>query len=253
MVPMKDIFLHTEMLGKQGPKILLLHGWGQDLTQLKPLGELLSTSMRVFLVDLPGFGKSSAPSTVWSSFDYADFIVSYLNKNQIEKAHILGHSFGGKVALSMAIRYSERVDSLVLASPSGLKRSRSFFQKCRFRAIQSGSFFFKQIDRWTGSQLFSNYFAPYFGSADYKNAGAMRSILVRSVNEDLFPHLKEVKAKTLLLWGEKDTETPIEMGLRMQKAIPFSNLVQFSQHGHQLFQDTGGNHLSAYHIQRFLQ
>lgn len=230
----------------------MLHGWGQDSSKLRYLAEKLSQECKVHLIDLPGFGKSDMPDGVWNSFDYAQRIVDYLDEENIVKANFLGHSFGGKVVLSLAIQYPTRIGRIVLLAPSGIRPRRSLRQKCRLKLIKWTGKIAKFFDYLLSTQIFSSVFIPRFGSLDYKKAGPLRPILVRSVSEDLSPLLKKIVAPTLILWGDKDTETPREMGMRMERLISQSTLLTFPYHGHDLFKDTGA-HLCAFHISPFLR
>jgi pimeloyl-ACP methyl ester carboxylesterase len=244
--------MHVEKMGKEtGSPLFLLHGWDQTHEKLRPLGELISSHSPTYLVDLPGFGKSGLPDGVWSSFDYADRLISYMDEYNISKADFLGHSFGGKIAMSLALRFPERVRRLVLLSPSGLLRQRSFLNRCRFQGIKWTGKALKLWDRTVGSRLFTTYFVPRFGSADYLKAGVLRPILVRSVNEDLSRQIPKIDKPTLILWGEKDSETPLDMAYRLHSLISDSSLLIFPHKGHQLFQEVGA-HLCAYHIIPFL-
>lgn len=240
--------LHTKQINGQDSSLLMLHGWGQSLKEMKPLGELLSRKATPHLIDLPGFGESPPPEKTWNAYDYADRIVQYLDEENIDKADILGHSFGGKVAMCLAIKHPNRINRLILLSPSGLKPKRTMINQCRIFSI-----------RWIGKltklfmpNLFQNWFIPRFGSKDYQNAGPMKSILVRSVNEDLTHEIPKIRCETLILWGDRDEETPPEMGKRIHQLIQNSRLELFSQHGHQLHLD-GGSHLCASKILPFLK
>lgn len=244
--------LHVEILGKDGPPLLLLHGWGQNLENVKPLGELLSSNFQVHLIDLPGFGQSPMPPETWSAFDYAERLMAYLDEQHISQVDMIGHSFGGKVSLCSAIRYPERIKRLVLMSPSGIKKKRTLAGHCRFKVIRWSGKILKGIDACFGSHWFKSYFTPRFGSTDYQKAGALRPILVRSVNEDLSPLIPQIQAQTLLLWGEKDQETPLEIGYRLQNMIKNAALIALPYHGHMPFQDVGA-HLCASYILSFLQ
>jgi pimeloyl-ACP methyl ester carboxylesterase len=244
--------LHTETLNSDGFPLLLLHGWGQSVDSVKPLGELLTRSSQVHLIDLPGFGRSPAPEHAWSAFDYADRIIHYLDKKNIGQVDLAGHSFGGKVALCRAIRYPDRVRRLVRIATSGIRKQKSLVQKLRSFALKWSGKGLKLIDKKFKTELFTHHFAPRFGSPDYQKAtGVMRSVLVRSVNEDLSPLLKKVKASTLLLWGEQDTETPFEIAHRLNQMIPGSRLIPLAHKGHYPFEGVGF-HLCAYQITNFL-
>jgi pimeloyl-ACP methyl ester carboxylesterase len=108
----------------------------------------------------------------------------------------------------------------------------------------------KNIDRLLGVHLFSTWFRPKFGSKDYLAAGVMRPILVKSVQEELWPLLQKLQTPTLLLWGEKDTETPLEIAIRMEKALPNASLISLPFSGHLLMEENPS--LCAYFIEKFL-
>lgn len=240
----------VEIKGKNAP-LLMLHGWGQSHEALMPLAALLSDQVTPYLIDLPGFGKSERPMSCWSAYDYADALVHYLDTRGIDKISLLGHSFGGKVALCLAIRHPERVDKLILIAPSGIPQRRAFLSKVKFFCIRAVGKSMKMVDRIFGTRYFTRVFAPRFASRDYKNAGDMRSILVKSVNEDLSSEIPKIQCETLLLWGEKDQETPLEAGKRLSGLIPRSTFHSFPHHDHQLFHDVGA-HLCAKYIKAFI-
>lgn len=243
--------MNTETLGRaSSPPLIMLHGWGQSLTQLKPLAELLSSRYYIHLIDLPGFGLSQPPTNVWGTMDYAKQLLTYMDENRISKASFLGHSFGGKVSLQIAATHPEKVENLILIAASGMRKKRTFFNQCYFKAIGWTGKVIKAIDRVCHTSLFANTFIPRFGSADYKNSGSMRPILVRTVNEDFSDQFPQITAKTLLIWGKDDTETPYEIGQRLHEKIPHSQLLIFPHKGHEPFQGVGA-HLCAYHILRF--
>jgi len=242
--------MHTETLGRvTSPPLMMLHGWGQSLKQLKPLADLLSSDFHIHLIDLPGFGLSYPPNEVWGTLDYAKRLLEYMDQHKIPKASFLGHSFGGKVSLCLATTTPERVENLILLAASGMRRKRTFLNQCTFKAIGWAGKALKGIDKVCHTSFFTNHFIPRFGSADYKNAGSMRPILVRTVNEDFSDQFPRISAKTLLIWGEDDAETPPEIGQRLHEMIPLSRLIVFPNKGHEPFQGVGA-HLCAYHILR---
>lgn len=243
--------LHVEVIGKGFP-LVLLHGWGQSSQSLKPLAQLLSHQSKLILVDLPGFGHSSLPTQTWSSQDYAHYIAKFLKEQGIEKFDLLGHSFGGKISISLASLYPNRVRQLILVASSGLKRRLSIYESIRSKLLKYMAISVKNVDRVAKTQLFQNYFIPRFGSKDYQQAGSMRAILVKSVNEDVTPQIKCIVSPTLILWGSDDQEAPVEFAERMNKLIPQSTLHVFPGKGHQLFADCGA-HLCASYILPFLK
>lgn len=243
--------LAVERLGSSGPAVVMLHGWGVSGASLKPLGELLVSDRQVHILDLPGFGGSPMPSEVWGTYEYAKRVVAYLDEVGIEQAHLIGHSFGGRISLQLAIHFPERVASMILMGAAGIRRHRPPKEAVRVWALRRGGQVLKAIDRVTGTELFRSYFAPRFGSADYQKAGALKPIFVKVVNEDLEEQVGSIRAKTLLLWGEKDTETPPEMGRRFNALIRGSTYIELPGKDHYLFLGMGA-HLCAEHVEEFL-
>ncbi len=242
---------HVEVLGHSGFPLCILHGWGQSMVQTKPLGELLASHSQVYLWDLPGFGKAPPPEEIWSSKDYASWLLSWMEKSGLEKIDLLGHSFGGKIALSFAAAYPEKVHRLILIGASGLKRKRSFPNKIKLFSLKMAAKGLKGFDYLSGGNIFQSWFVPRFASSDYRQAGPMRKILVKSVNEDLSNDIAAITTPTLLLWGEADTETPLETGVKMHHLIAGSQFYSFPAKGHYLFADCGA-HLCASYIRPFL-
>ncbi len=243
------MYLNTFSLQGTGRSVVMMHGWGRKLDDLLPLGEILKTKSTPILVDLPGFGESTAPESVWSTFDYGKYIIDQIKE---EKIDLLGHSFGGKIALSMAIKYPERVNKLILIATSGLKKRRTFFEKIKFSSIRTLGKMIKAFDKLFSTKYFETKFTPRFASLDYKNAGIMKPILVKSINEDFSSEIDKIKCKTLILWGEKDTETPPEIAFKLNKFIPGSKLIMFPYHGHDIIDPTS-SHLLAKYILPFLE
>lgn len=241
-----------EKFGEKGPVIIGLHGWGQTLEALKPMAELLAENNQVYLFDLPGFGKAKAPPTTWDSFAYGEYILQTMQQLGIDTFSLFGHSFGGKVAMSIAASNPKKVRSLILLATSGLKKKHSLQQKIHFKSISAFRKLIKTADRLLKTNWFETFFIPRFASKDYKNAGNMRPVLVKSVTEDFTPHLKRICCPTLILWGDKDTETPVEMAYRLQQGIQHSKLLIFTHKDHYLFNQCG-HHLCAYYMNPFLK
>ena len=114
MIKIDDMNINYKIIG-DGDLVVLLHGWGQNIEMMQPLVRGLKNK-KVLIIDLPGFGNSSEPNSVWSIEDYADFVNKIVNNLGYNKCSIIGHSFGGKIGLVYASKYD--VDKLILlASP----------------------------------------------------------------------------------------------------------------------------------------
>lgn len=193
----------------EGRDILLLHGWGQNIEMMKPLGDCFCSRFRVTILDFPGFGESDEPATPWTISDYSHMLEDFIQQTDLKKPIIMGHSFGGRVA----IRYSSYhvIDKLVLfGSPCiRVQENLSFSVKV-----------LKQLKRLPGMDAFGEYMKKHIGSRDYRAASPiMRQTLVEVVNEDLSKYARMIEEPTLLIWGESDTEAPLQDARELEKIM----------------------------------
>lgn len=244
---MADPYIHSESIGKKGaPVLVMLHGWGQTLQSLKPLAELLSSDYRVLLLDLPGFGKSLPPDSDWDSTEYAKAVVRHLETQGIIEFDLLGHSFGGRVSLRLAAHFSERVNRLILVASHGLPTPRPLKRRVWLGALGLLRKLLKSSDSIFGTKLFENWFVPRFASADYRKAGILRKIFVKLVTEDATADVQRIVAPTLMLWGENDTETPVELGRRIHALLKQAEMYVFPLHDHHPYSNAGHHILTRY-------
>ena len=243
--------VYSKIIGK-GKPLIFLHGWGNDSSFFHGLAELLANDRECHLIDLPGFGNSKKPDAVWGTKDYAKCIVDYLKSQNIQKADILGHSVGGRIALRIAVYFPEYLENLILISSAGIKSKKFLFRRIKIYILKKVSKIFKFFDKLIGKDFFKNKYSSRFASRDYLNAGDMKDIFIKIVNEDQENELKDVNTRTLLIWGDKDTETPVDMGIKKKKKIKDSKLVVLNGKDHFPFLG-GGASLCAYHIKEFLK
>ena len=214
-----------------GYPVILLHGWGGAISSFTPVHNHLECKFKTFSIDLPGFGNSDAPSSPWSTEEYANLLEKFINVMGINNPIIIGHSFGGRIAIRLAS--SIPVKKLILIDSAGIKPKRSFKYYLKVYSYKTASRFLKLpiISLFTANLLES--MRQRFGSKDYQNASPiLRAILVKTVNEDLKHLLPQIKSPTLLVWGDEDTATPLTDAFVMEKLIPDSGLVRFPGVGH---------------------
>ncbi len=121
-----DIQLNYEEKGK-GDALILLHGNGESLDYFSAQTEYFSKFFRTIAIDTRGHGKSPRGEMPFTIRQFADDLAEFMDEMKIERAHILGFSDGGNIALVFAIKYPERVDKLILNGanlhPNGVKRA----------------------------------------------------------------------------------------------------------------------------------
>lgn len=222
----------------EGSPIIVLHGWGCNIETVRLIINILNNRYQIYALDLPGFGSSQEPKDAIDSFEYTEIVKEFMNKMNIHKATFIGHSFGGKLSIIMASKYPERVDKIVLIDSAGLipKRGAKYYLKVySFKALR---YIYTNLFFWIKDEERIEKFYKKFGSDDYQESSViMRRVLVKVVNEDLKPILKNIKASTLIIWGENDDATPLFMAKTMEKEIEDSGLVVFKGAGHYSFLD----------------
>lgn len=220
------------------PPLIMMHGWGCSASTLESVQRTAAETHRVYNFDLPGFGASAEPPASWGVDDYAHWLRKAIECFGIERPSLLGHSYGGRIAIAYASEHPDEVDKVILVDAAGIKPRRSikyYFKVYSFKACKIASRIILGKER---SQKWAETQRSKRGSADYRQASpAMRAVMSRSVNQDLKPRLRLIKAPTLLIWGEKDTATPMRDARIMEKLIPDSGLVSFPGCGHYSFLD----------------
>lgn len=218
----------------EGDPVVVLHGWGGRLESMTPVISCLASSARVVALDLPGFGESPPPAGVWGTPDYAEFVRDVLATLGIDRAAFVGHSFGAKTSLYLAATHRDHVTKLVAQGASGLRSAPSAKARVK-RAVSKGARYAGKLGPVGRAVRRAVY--DRIASQDYKDAGDMRPILVKVVNEDIGHLLPNVAAPTLLIWGTEDDAAPLAHGQRMEQLIPDAGLVTFDGAGHFAYLD----------------
>lgn len=214
--------------------MVVLHGWGGRIESMAPVVACLRREFRVLAPDLPGFGESPIPTGVWGTPDYAAWVGRVVRSRDVERAHFIGHSFGAKTSLQIAATQPELVDKLVAVGSSGLRTPPS----APARAKRSLSRAAKAAGALgTPGRVFKEAVFKRIASQDYRDAGDLRPIFVKVVNEDLSDLLPKILAPTLLVWGAQEDAVPVEHGRRMAELIPDAGLVLFEGAGHFAYLD----------------
>lgn len=220
-----DLNIYFENKGNKGKDVILLHGWGQNTIMMDYIASFLCNHFKVYNIDLPGFGKSDEPKEAMSIEDYVSFLNEFVKENNIENPIIIGHSFGCRIALLYAYKYP--VHKMVLTGAAGVKPKRTIEWYFKVYTYKLGKIILKPF-KGLSKNLQKNA-----GSEDYRNASeVMKGTLVKTVNFDITPYLKDIKPETLLVFGEKDDATPLYQGKIMEKQMPNATLVIFEGDDH---------------------
>lgn len=221
-----------------GHPVVLLHGWGASSATMALVHDDLARSYDVTAIDLPGHGRSGLPPDAWGTAGYSACVLAVMDRLRIHRPHLLGHSFGGRIALDLAARHPDRVGKLVLVSSAGLipPRSAGYYVRAGLARVARAV---AKVGGPRGKALRTRVYSKV-ASPDYAQAGPMRATFVKVVNEDLAPLLPSVEVPTLLIWGDRDAETPLGVGRRMARLIPGASLAVIEGAGHYPFLDQFG-------------
>lgn len=217
MFTYKNVKINYERYGKKkGKAMVFLHGWGQNIQMMKMIGDRFDDN-DVIIIDFPGHGKSEEPKEVWTLFDFTDMVHALLDELKVKNPILIGHSFGGKVALIYASMYD--VCKLILfGSPFRVKKNPNSF-KVRF---------LKKVKTLPFMNGLSEYAKKHMGSSDYRNASpVMRDILVKHVNTDITDMVKNIKCPTIIIWGDKDMAVDIEDAYVLESLIKDSAVIKY--------------------------
>ncbi len=195
-----------------------MHGWGGSISSFRCFADRFSHDYSVFLIDLYGFGGTPHPERPLSLDDYANGVLEIIEKENLEDVVLIGHSFGGRVAMRMAAE-SSRVKALVLIDSAGVPPRRSL------------GYFFKVWSYKLKKKI--GFRVSNAGSFDYsKLSGAMKGTFVRIVNESNLPDCEKIGVPVLLLWGKEDRDTPLYMCKKLHESLSCSEAVVLDDAGH---------------------
>lgn len=209
----KNIKINYKQYG-EGKDVVLLHGWGQNIEMMNPLGNYLKADHKITIIDLPGFGLSEEPDYAYTIFDYAESLHELLNSLKIKNPILIGHSFGGRIAIVYASRYD--VDKMVLFGSPCVRHEYKSFKQSFYKSLKKIKIFSPVV----------NFMKKHMGSEDYRNATPrMREILVKTVNQDLSECARKVNCETLLIWGEDDTAVLVSEARELDELLSDSALI----------------------------
>jgi pimeloyl-ACP methyl ester carboxylesterase len=220
----------TPRIKSPTPKVLvILHGWNQNGAQSwqEIMGRIAQqhSFYRIIAPDLPGMGQTQPPRRVWGVQDYVDYIIEFLDALKLSNVVMLGHSFGGGIASVIAAQRPDLCQELVLFAPAIVRPPLSSKQKM----IQKLTTFGKQtLEKAKLHQVIARSQTLWYkvlGSTDYlKTQGIMKEILTVIVREDLTHILPNIRCDTIIVWGDKDTYTPIWQLDIIRRNIPQNHI-----------------------------
>ncbi len=204
-----------------GPVILMLHGWKDNLHTFDPLISELVKRYRVVRLDMPGFGESEMPDPQSRLDDYVDFVEACIVKLGLDVEALVGHSFGGRVIIKGLARGVFHPRKVVLIASAGVAERKAGKGALKLLA-KVGKIATAPLPRGVRAKL-RRHLYERIGS-DYHASGALRDIFLNVIAENLSEAASRITTPTLLIWGAQDRQTPLTDGQKLERLIRGSKL-----------------------------
>jgi len=234
--------------GEGEQAIIFIHGFSSSLYSWRACLGPISRHYRVFALDLKGFGFSGKPASEYTTGEYVDFVIHFMDALKLDKATLCGNSMGGGIAWRTALKYPKRVEKLILVDAAGYPSTRSglpfimklgrlpgmenlfslFTTRGRIRSSLESAYYH---DEQVTEKTVDAYYYPM------RTKGAMYAVLARmrhprSETENWQGRISELRLPTLIVWGAEDTWIPAEDAERFHGDIAGSRLRIFQGCGH---------------------
>lgn len=217
LVAVAGIDMYYESAGA-GTALLVIGGTSQTIDDIRPLIEELARSFRVIAMENRGAGRTSTPRGPYSIDQMADDVLALMDSLQVERAHALGISMGGRIALSLALARPERVGRLALVSTSARTASRALRARL-----------------WTGMMLNQVRGRP---GPSGQPQHAQRAQFWASTLFNCADRLPRVEQPAIVVHGRTDVVVPLELGVELDRGLPNSRMVVL-EGGHRIAVDPG--------------
>jgi pimeloyl-ACP methyl ester carboxylesterase len=252
-VPVGRHRISTLTMG-EGPDVLLIHGLGATKASFLDTAAALSEDYRVHAIDLPGFGSSSKP--IGAPYDakfFARTVCALMDELEIERAHIVGNSMGGRVALEIGLSRPERVGALALLCPAVAFVKRDYHPIVRLLRPELGV-----LPHRFGRETIAGQFWSMFADPDqvdpsmadivcaeferiYASAGARLAFLASARNiyldrpfgeHGFYPRLRELQPPAMFVWGSHDRLIPSRFSHHVRRWLPTAEQIVLENCGH---------------------
>jgi len=224
--------------------LIILHGWQSSKEKWQTVKEDIEKSgIKVYIPDIPGFKPESALTEAWNLDNYIDWFYGYVASEKISDGFfLLGHSFGGRMAIKIASGHKQKPKGIILVSAAGIKKSPTWSNK----VLAEGARIMRELKIEDAPilgiclKLFKGIFYKYIlRRTDYYNTkGYLRDTIKNILAEDLSQRLDKITPPTLIIWGKADRVTPIQDAYLMKEKIKNSKLELLERVGHTPYLET---------------
>jgi pimeloyl-ACP methyl ester carboxylesterase len=221
------------------PILCIIPGWGGTKKTWSQFMQKAKDVFDVRCIELPCFGEIACPNEVWGVGEYAEYVYQELQAIKKEspdkKIILLGHSFGGQVAVTMITHHIDSVNDLVLVAAAVIRPKRILKRFVLGAIAQMVRIALPREEVGSKVGKVKRKLYNLFSSPDYaKTTGVEREIFKKVIREDKSNVLSSITVPTIVFWGRRDRYTPLRQGQKISQMIPTSELIVFPEGKHGL-------------------
>jgi pimeloyl-ACP methyl ester carboxylesterase len=232
-----------------GPAVLLVHGFNHHADAwVRNIDPLRRAGYRVIALDLPGFGRSGIPPMSYSLAGYAGFLVEFMAAAGVERAHLVGNSMGGAIALKTAVQHPDRVITVTAVDPAGMftrvPRTWALAGHPVVRAALRPLLGRRRLLEWSHARAYHDQklstplqvdrMAEAYAQPGYTEhiLGLAESMLLKPDGGLLWDELPRLRRPALIVWGRQDRTLPVQHAYRAAHRVPGAELRIYDRCGH---------------------
>ncbi len=228
--------LYYEKYGNSNNIILILPGWGNTRNTFKKMIDKLKENYTIYIIDYPGVGNSPPPKKDLTIYDYSELIYSFIDEKKLYNLTIISHSFGGRISSILLGKYHLNINKLILIDVAGIKRI-NIKTKIKIYLYKLLKFLtnFLPLEKKYKTR---RYLYLKYSSRDYLSLPtSMYKTFRNIIKENLYKYYKKIKIPTLIIWGEKDIDTPLRDAKTLHRIIKKSELIIWKNASHYSYLD----------------
>lgn len=208
--------------------LFILHGWQSSKERWQKVKEKIEEAgINVIVPDIPGFKPETETQRPWDLDDYVNWLDKFCQQKKIdgelvEPFFLLGHSFGGALAVKFALKYPGKVERLFLVGAACIRK-----KTAKKKVLSKLSKIFKIFSFLPFYSTIRKAFYKFIvGHSDYLSAkGLLKETYLKIIGEDLSRSLSSITTPTVIIWGDKDEATPVEDAYFINEKINNSKLI----------------------------
>jgi pimeloyl-ACP methyl ester carboxylesterase len=238
-IDLNGLDTHYLTLG-EGEPLIILHGGSSGAQSLEKNIEVLAHRYTIYVPDLPGFGLSQSLEGPYYIAEMVDFIEKFARALGLKRFYLLGHSFGGGLALHYTLKNPAHVKKLVLVSSLCLGKDIAWWVRISSTPIFCGSVGRVVMGIFKALKHVATFFGPWEIAEPITRASIHIASRISNFTEQtsvLIGQLPEIVAPTLVIWGKKDPIVPFAHAYSAAGLIPDCRVRVFADCGHSVYRD----------------